>query len=154
MNHPKAQTRVRCTACDSPICTRCMREASVGMKCPRCARPPLRARIPGRPRHYAAATAAGLIVSALIGGVSFVFRFPIVGFIVPMLAGFAVGSVVVRAASGLSNGFIRGIAIVTTGAGLLAAPVVLGVSLGSLMRSGFVVPAIIAAAVAGYRVGR
>ena len=154
VNHPKTETRVRCTSCDSPICTQCMREASVGMKCPKCARPPLRARVPGKPRHYVAATFAGLMVSVLIGGISFALRFPIIGFFLPMIAGFVVGSVVVRAASGLSNGFIRGIAIVTTGLGLLAAPVLLGIPLALLVKSGFVLPAIIAAAVAGFRVGR
>jgi len=94
------------------------------------------------------------MVSVLIGGISFALRFPIIGFFLPMIAGFVVGSVVVRAASGLSNGFIRGIAIVTTGLGLLAAPVLLGIPLALLVKSGFVLPAIIAAAVAGFRVGR
>lgn len=154
VNHPKTETRVRCTSCNSPICIKCMREASVGMKCPKCARPPLRARVPGKPRHYVAAAASGLGVSVLIGAVSFVLNIRIVGFIVPMLAGFVVGSMVVKAASGLSNGYIRGIAIITTGIGLLVAPVYFGIPLNSLLNSGFLFPAAVAAAVAGFRVGR
>ncbi len=36
--HPSVETRLRCSACDDPICTECGREAAVGYKCPACAR--------------------------------------------------------------------------------------------------------------------
>lgn len=36
--HPAVETRLRCSACDDPICTDCAREAAVGYKCPPCAR--------------------------------------------------------------------------------------------------------------------
>ena len=36
--HSAVETRLRCSACDDPICTECGREAAVGYKCPDCAR--------------------------------------------------------------------------------------------------------------------
>lgn len=36
--HPSVQTRLRCSACETPICPDCAREAAVGYKCPPCAR--------------------------------------------------------------------------------------------------------------------
>ncbi|MGV9763340.1 rhomboid family intramembrane serine protease [Micromonospora tulbaghiae] len=34
--HPGRETYIRCTRCDRPICTECMRDASVGHQCPEC----------------------------------------------------------------------------------------------------------------------
>jgi membrane associated rhomboid family serine protease len=36
-NHPEEETYVRCTRCENYICTDCMRSASIGYQCPRCA---------------------------------------------------------------------------------------------------------------------
>lgn len=35
--HPKAETAVRCSKCDRPICPRCMVSSPVGMRCADCA---------------------------------------------------------------------------------------------------------------------
>ncbi|MCC6446319.1 MAG: hypothetical protein IT210_23055 [Armatimonadetes bacterium] len=35
--HPKEETHLRCSACDRPICTRCMVYGPVGAKCRECA---------------------------------------------------------------------------------------------------------------------
>lgn len=42
--HPKRETRVSCATCDRPICTECMRQTEVGIKCPDDARLPRSAR--------------------------------------------------------------------------------------------------------------
>jgi hypothetical protein len=35
--HPEIETRLRCSACDTPICFECSQSAAVGFKCPDCA---------------------------------------------------------------------------------------------------------------------
>ena len=42
--HPKRETRVSCATCGRPICTECMRQTDVGIKCPDDARLPRSAR--------------------------------------------------------------------------------------------------------------
>ena len=42
--HPKRETRVSCATCGRPICTECMRQTEVGIKCPDDARLPRGAR--------------------------------------------------------------------------------------------------------------
>ena len=67
VNHRDVETRISCSSCGDPICTRCMRQAAVGQKCPSCARVPRSARALGRPEHYVKAIAAGFAV-AVAGG--------------------------------------------------------------------------------------
>ena len=43
--HPNRETRVSCAACGRPICTECMRQTEVGIKCPDDARLPRGARV-------------------------------------------------------------------------------------------------------------
>ncbi len=43
--HPKRETRVSCATCGRPICTECMRQTAVGIKCPEDARLPRSARV-------------------------------------------------------------------------------------------------------------
>ena len=42
--HPKRETRVSCATCGRPICTECMRQTEVGIKCPEDAKLPRTAR--------------------------------------------------------------------------------------------------------------
>lgn len=96
VNHPDTQTRVRCSACDRPICPRCMRQSAVGQKCPDCARLPRRARGLGKPVHYARGAAAGLGSAVLAGlvlsQVLFTVRFGTL--ILSSLVGYGVGRAV------------------------------------------------------------
>lgn len=96
VNHPDTETRVSCSSCDDPICTRCMRHAAVGQKCPRCAKVPRSARGIGKPKHYVRGIAAGL-AAAIAGGFAaslFLGRIPFIGFFIPLLLGYAVGRAV------------------------------------------------------------
>ena len=79
VNHPKVETRLTCSSCGDPICTRCMVATAVGQKCPRCARQSGRAK--GNPETallarafgvgLAAAAAAGLLLLVLLSAVPF-----------------------------------------------------------------------------------
>ncbi len=105
VNHPDIETRISCSSCGDPICTRCMRQAAVGQKCPRCARPPRRARGLGKPKHYVKGVLAGLAV-AVVGGLiahELLRVLPFGGFILPGLLGFAVGRAVGWGAAGQSQ---------------------------------------------------
>jgi hypothetical protein len=68
VNHPDTETRLSCSACEAPICVRCIRQSPVGQKCPTCARVPRSARAVGKPLHYVRAVAAG-VAAALAGAV-------------------------------------------------------------------------------------
>jgi hypothetical protein len=122
VNHPDTETRVSCSACDAPICIRCMRQSAVGQKCPDCARLPRGARARGKPVHYIKATAAGLAV-ALIGGYLLWALRVSIGFgaiLLPALLGFGVGKAVGWGAQRQSQQPFAGMAVgfAVLGAGL------------------------------------
>jgi len=102
VNHPKVETRISCSSCGDPICTRCMRQSAVGQKCPRCAAPARGARALGKPVHYLRAVGAGL-ATAIAGGLVYRLVLGSVGFgrlLLAVAAGYAVGVVVRWGASG------------------------------------------------------
>lgn len=94
--HPNVETVLRCSQCGRPICVRCARPYPVGQLCPVC----VRERIP---LNYQPAVvnlvAAGFValLAALLGGwlASYVVRW---GFILAILAGPLVGSLIAQAA--------------------------------------------------------
>ena len=53
--HPNVETYVSCSNCERPICTDCMVQTAVGIKCPECA---------GQPTGVAAATTQRARVAA------------------------------------------------------------------------------------------
>src|SRR6266511_1972521 len=68
VNHPKVETRLTCSSCGDPICTRCMVTTAVGQKCPRCARQSGRAKGDPDTTLLARAFGAGLAVAVGLGG--------------------------------------------------------------------------------------
>src|SRR6266540_119331 len=62
VNHPKVETRLTCSSCGDPICTRCMVTTAVGQKCPRCARQSGRAK--GDPDTTLLVSFASLLLAA------------------------------------------------------------------------------------------
>jgi hypothetical protein len=154
VNHPRRQTRVRCSACGAPICTGCMRETPVGMKCPACARVPLRARAIGKPRHYAAAIAAGFGVAAGLGALVSVVNIGYLGFIFPLIAGFLVGRAVAWGAHGNPHPAFMVLAAATAVLGLVAGGMLAGGStLASALR-GDAVGLLLAGGIAALAAGR
>ena len=92
VNHPKVETRLTCSNCGDPICTRCMVTTAVGQKCPRCARQTRRAK--GNPEPAVLARAFGAGVAASASG-AFVFVFlPFDGILLDLAHGFVVGAAV------------------------------------------------------------
>jgi hypothetical protein len=154
VNHPRRETRVSCAACGRPICTDCMRETPVGMKCPECARMPLRARGLGKPRHYLAAVGAGLGSALLLGAVDAVANLGILGIISPIIAGFLVGRAVAWGAKGNSHGAFMGIAAATAVIGLVAGGVLAGGFPASLVLREDLVGLLLAGIVAAFVAGR
>ena len=80
--HPNRPTRLACTECGRPICVDCSIDASVGQKCPECAKPVGRARVidarrtTGRRSGFAGApvTQAILVVTVIIYVLGFLNR--------------------------------------------------------------------------------
>ena len=92
VNHPKVETRLTCSNCGDPICTRCMVTTAVGQKCPRCARQIGRAKGNPEPVLLARAFGAG-VAAAAAGAVVFVFL-PFAGILLALAHGFVVGAAV------------------------------------------------------------
>jgi hypothetical protein len=66
-NHPKAETYLRCSDCGKPICTDCMVQSAVGIKCRDCARLPRSARVSLKPDRAARAIGAAFVGGAFAG---------------------------------------------------------------------------------------
>src|SRR4029450_1063757 len=90
VNHPKVETRLTCSNCGDPICTRCMVATAVGQKCPGCARPTGRAKGNPEPAVLARAFGAG-VTAAAAGAVVFVFL-PFAGILLALAHGLGVGA--------------------------------------------------------------
>lgn len=97
--HPKRETRVSCATCGRPICTDCMRQTEVGIKCPDDARLPRGAR--------AGVMKSGQIVRSLLAGIGVaivgffvvwaIFEIRFFTLIFSALAGYGAGTLIHRA---------------------------------------------------------
>ncbi len=96
--HPKRETRVSCATCERPICTECMVQTDVGIKCPDDARLPRGARAGVmKPRQIALTLLAGLGVALLgIPVVYVIFSLPF-QWLISAAAGYGAGTLVNRA---------------------------------------------------------
>ncbi|HKH09796.1 MAG TPA: hypothetical protein VKA73_01510 [Rubrobacter sp.] len=113
--HPKRETRVSCATCGRPICTECMRQTEVGIKCPDDARLPRGARAGVMKRNQMIKTLlAGVgIAAAGVPVVAYVLlNLGIFGFItwaIHAAAGYGAGTLIYRA--GGRNGGLLAIAV-------------------------------------------
>ena len=122
VNHPKVETRLTCSNCGDPICTRCMVTTAVGQKCPRCARQSGRAKGNPEPQVLARAFGAGL-AAAVLGGVLLV-AVPFV--MLALVHGFVVGAAVRWAARRRTHAWLGVVAAVAVLVGLAGLVLVLG----------------------------
>lgn len=97
--HPDRETRVSCATCGRPICTECMRQTEVGMKCPEDAQLPRSARAGVmKPNQVLKSFLAGAAVAVLgIPAVLAIFNVGFLTFILSGVAGYAAGTLVNRA---------------------------------------------------------
>ena len=126
VNHPKVETRLTCSNCGDPICTRCMVATAVGQKCPRCARQSGRAKGNPEPQVVGRAFAAGLVVAAA-GGFLFL-ALPFAGLLLAFIHGFVVGAAVRWAARRRTHPWLGVAAAVAVLAGLGGLALLLGVN--------------------------
>lgn len=98
--HPDRETRISCSTCGKPICTECMRQTDVGIKCPDDARLPRGARAGVmKPRQILRAVGAGVGVALAGIFVTYLIIFQI-GFgsiLLSGLAGYGAGTLIYRA---------------------------------------------------------
>lgn len=97
--HPDRETRVSCATCGRPICTECMRQTDVGIKCPDDARLPRGARAGVmKNKQIAKSFLAGAAVAILgIPVVFAMFQIGFLTFILSAVAGYGAGTLVHRA---------------------------------------------------------
>jgi hypothetical protein len=126
VNHPKVETRLTCSNCGDPICTRCMVTTAVGQKCPRCARQSGRAKGNPEPQLLARAFGAGLAV-AVLGGVVLV-AVPFAGLLLALAHGFVVGAAVRWAARRRTHTWLGAVAAAAVLVGLAVLVLVLGIN--------------------------
>jgi hypothetical protein len=95
--HPKRETRVSCAACGRPICTECMRQTAVGIKCPEDARLPRGARAGVmKPNQILRTLLVGAGVSLVgIPVVSIILGLPF-QLLISAVAGYGVGTLINR----------------------------------------------------------
>ncbi|MBY0402669.1 MAG: hypothetical protein K2X66_02135 [Cyanobacteria bacterium] len=89
--HPSTQTRLTCTQCEEPICTKCIVICEVGMKCKKC--------ISGMKSHVlqftwkevAITVASGILLGAVFGNLVHFLQIPIYGGIFNYILAFMIG---------------------------------------------------------------
>ncbi len=97
--HPKRETRVSCATCGRPICTECMRQTEVGIKCPDDARLPRGARVGVmKPNQFAKTLLVGVGIAAIgifvVAYVLFALPFTL---LISAAAGYGAGTLIYRA---------------------------------------------------------
>lgn len=144
INHPKRETAVCCSKCGCPICTSCMIQTPVGMRCRQCAG------LRKLPQHQVGSGlllrsgAAGLTVSTatwLAVGV-----IPYLRFFLAIFVGFAVGEVMTRAARRRSNRVLEAVAVAAVIAGWVIAEAVYGSTNRALLSALISQPTVVVSA--------
>ena len=149
--HPDRETRVSCASCGRPICTECMVQTEVGIKCPDDARLPRGARAGVMKRDQVIKSFLAGIAVALAGAVIVYFVLPQIGFgrlILSALAGWGAGTLINRA--GGRNGGPLAMAISGVAVAIAFAPAVVQPVLGGNLPIYLLLPALVAIGFAVY----
>lgn len=148
--HPKRETRVSCATCGRPICTECMIQTEVGIKCPDDARLPRGARAGAmKTNQVAKSFLAGVAVA--VAGFFVVAAILQIGFgrlILSGLAGYLAGTFVHRA--GGRNGGPLAMAISGVSVAIAYAPYIVPPALAGNFPVFLMFPALVAIGFAIY----
>lgn len=148
--HPKRETRVSCATCGRPICTECMVQTDVGIKCPDDARLPRGARAGAmKTSQVAKSFLAGAAVALL--GIPIVFAILQINFftwLISALAGYLAGTFVHRA--GGRNGGPLAMAISGVAVAIAYAPFLVGPIMAGNFPVFLLIPALVAVGFAVY----
>ena len=130
--HPDRETRVSCATCGRPICTECMIQTEVGIKCPEDARLPRGARAGVMKSGQVTKSLLAGIAVAVLGALIVYYVLPQIGFgrlILSALAGYGAGTLIHRA-GGRNGGplamAISGVAVAVAFAPALVQPILSG----------------------------
>ena len=130
--HPDRETRVSCATCGRPICTECMVQTEVGIKCPDDAILPRGARAGVMKRDQVTKSLLAGIAVAALGALIVYYVLPQIGFgrlILSALAGWGAGTLIYRA-GGRNGGpltmAISGVAVAAAFAPSLVVPILNG----------------------------
>ena len=149
--HPSRETRVSCATCGRPICTECMVQTDVGIKCPDDARLPRGARAGVmKDGQITRSLLAGAAV-AIVGAAIVFFVLPQIGFgrlILAGLGGYFAGMFVNRA--GGRNGGPTAMAISGVAVALAFAPTLLLAMMNGNLPVFLLLPALAAVGLAVY----
>ncbi|CAN5652278.1 hypothetical protein BH24ACT22_BH24ACT22_03030 [soil metagenome] len=148
--HPNRETRVSCATCGRPICTECMRQTQVGIKCPEDAKMPRSARTGVmRSDQVLKSLLAGSVVAILGVFVVFaIFQIGAFSLIFSALAGYGGGTLVHRA--GGRNGGPLAMAISGVAVFMAFTPSLAPALLNGNLPFFLILPALIATGIAVY----
>ena len=149
--HPDRETRVSCATCGRPICTECMIQTEVGIKCPDDAQLPRGARVGVMKMDQIAKSSLAGVAVALLGALIVYYVLPQIGFgrlILSALAGYGAGTLIHRA--GGRNGGPLAMAISGGAVALAFAPALVQPILSGNLPVFLVLPALIAVGFAVY----
>ncbi|MDQ4042438.1 MAG: hypothetical protein M3118_01295 [Actinomycetota bacterium] len=148
--HPKRETRVTCATCGRPICTECMRQTAVGIKCPEDARLPRGARTGVMKPNQILKTllaGAGVAVAGIPVAYVLLSLAGILTFLLAIAAGYGAGTLVFRVGGRNGGPLAVGTSVVAT---LVAfSPFLVPFLLSGAFPIGQLIPAVIAAVAAG-----
>ena len=117
--HPDVETNLRCSKCGKPICTKCLVQAPVGVRCPDCAKLHRLPTFHISTRYYLRAAGTGLGM-AVVSGVVWRVVMSLVPFfglnlLLALGAGYAIGEVIslsVNRKRGTGLAVVGGVALV------------------------------------------
>jgi hypothetical protein len=149
--HPDRETRVSCATCGRPICTECMVQTEVGIKCPEDARLPRGARTGIMKKGQVTKSFLAGIAVAVLGALIVYYVLPQIGFgrlILSALAGYGAGTLIHRA--GGRNGGPLAMAISGVAVAVAFTPALVQPILSGNLPIFLVLPALIAVGFAVY----